>query len=384
MIQGEPRYLSIAQNETDYWLRSFVIALSAAANHLPKPELAELGQKLDAITSKLPLTPFDVEVSLAQLEKVLSLPIWEKRHELYSVWIATEMVRALDEDGHQVELHHEKGRIAFAFHETLIATVHSSPGPFTLVSELRSPLLNPQGEGRTAGVQPDHALWTKERGKEICRMVVEAKHYKKSAKGKFQDVFEDYARAFPQAEVYLVNHGPPGKSSLEISSAVRDRCHPINELTSIATEAKNELAKAIRQCVGQPIAAWPVSHGGTTDTVVAIDVSGSMRPALSLDEMEALIRQLIAKERPSELVAIASTVVSSWPPTKAGFTGLIAEEGDSTALALPVDSLLKRAKRVVIVTDQGGFDTLPSTHRPPQHYDIQAPKGVVVCAIDYN
>ena len=150
------------------------------------------------------------DVSMADLESVLSLPIWKKRYELYSVWIATEIIRALE--GHDVKIHHDNGRMDFGFHETEVATVRSSPGPFRLVSERRVPLAKPKGKGRTAGVQPDHGLWKVEGSEDVCHLAVEVKHYKKEARGKFVDVFEDYARAIPDGEVYLVNHGPTGRA----------------------------------------------------------------------------------------------------------------------------------------------------------------------------
>lgn len=36
-----------------------------------------------------------------------------KRHELYAVWIATEIVQATE--GHRCTIHHDNGRIEFAF-----------------------------------------------------------------------------------------------------------------------------------------------------------------------------------------------------------------------------------------------------------------------------
>jgi hypothetical protein len=54
-------------------------------------------------------------------------------------------------------------------------------------------------------VQPDFGLWTSDGENLECRMVIEVKHYLRSAKRRFLDVLEDYARAFPQAKVFLVN-----------------------------------------------------------------------------------------------------------------------------------------------------------------------------------
>lgn len=369
-------FWSIAQNETDYWLRSYVVALSAAATHLTESVLLDLGRDLDAITSEFPLRPFNVEVSVTELESVLSLPIWQKRYELYSVWVVTEMVRALQ--GHQVELHHDHGRIAFAFHETLVATIHSSPGPFKIISERRSPLQNPRGEGRTASVQPDHAIWTKQYGQEVCRMVVEVKHYKRSAKRTFLDVFEDYARAFPEGQIYLVNYGPAGNAVHDVSRGISDRCHAVEQLTPGGIEAREEFAKAVRACVGEPILSWPSPLGGSTSTVLVIDVSASMWGTLHSDTVGTLVRDVVAVECPRELVAIDSSIIGSWPVSIEGFAELVNAGGGSTALAGPVNDLLGSTKRVVIITDRDGLSTLSGVHVARHHCEAQAPEGVLV------
>jgi capsule polysaccharide modification protein KpsS len=45
------------------------------------------------------------------------------------------------------------------------------------------------------------------------------------------DVLDDYARAFPNGNVYLVNHGPVGDILQELSSDVQKRCHILQKLT---------------------------------------------------------------------------------------------------------------------------------------------------------
>ncbi len=153
-------FWTIAQNETDYWLRTLVVSLSAAATLLPSKELEPLGEQLNQLLSPFPTRAMNFHRSFRDLESVLSLPMWKQRYELYSVWIGTEIVRSLTSAGHNVELHHENGRIAFAFRETEIATVRSSSGTFRLISEKRSKLDDPIGDGRMGGVQPDFGIWT--------------------------------------------------------------------------------------------------------------------------------------------------------------------------------------------------------------------------------
>jgi hypothetical protein len=347
---------------------------------LTEAELLDLGKDLDVITSRFPLKPFDVQISNAELESILSLPLWQKRNELYSVWVATEMLRALH--GHRIELHHDKGRIEFAFHETLLATIHSSPGPFKIISERRSPLKNPQGAGRTANVQPDHALWTKEQGEDVCRMVVEVKHYKKAASRNFSDVFEDYARAFPLGHVYLVNHGPIGERISHVSSSVNDRCHAVEEYTSEARDTRARFAKAIQECVGEPIPSEPLSRSHGISTVLVIDVSASMQKILGSKTAEELIQRLIVDERPRELVAIDSSIRGSWAATEAGFKDLLRIGGGITALAVPVRTLFNTRSRILLVTDEDGLSTLYGFRMTRYDSKQEAPAGVFVYALE--
>jgi hypothetical protein len=265
---------TIAQHETDFWLQSFVVVLSAASR-LPESELTTIGKDLDAITDRFPMRAVQVDVAIGDLESLLSLPLWEKRFDLYSAWIATEIIRALK--GHDVEIHHDQGRLAFAFKETTLATIRSSPDAFKLISERRIPLANPRGEGRKGGVQPDHGLWTTNDGSEVCKMVIEVKHYKNSSKAKFVAVFEDYARALPDGDIYLVNHGPVGAAVSDVSRTLRDRCKAIGHLTSSNSESRGELASAVRKCVGEPMPRWPApTQPLNLSKALLIDVSGSM------------------------------------------------------------------------------------------------------------
>jgi len=381
-VAGDPsdglEFWTIAQNETDYWLRTFVVALSAAATSLDKSELDSLGSDLDEITGKFPLRPFQVDVSIGDLDSVLSLPIWKKRYDLYSVWIATEALRALI--GHDIEIHHDNGRIAFAFKETLVAAIHSSSGPFRLISERRIPLENPQGKGRKEGVQPDHGLWTVELGEEVCKMAIEVKHYKSSSKAKFVDVFEDYARAVPDGDVYLVNHGPAGNAVYEVSRSVRDRCNAIGHLTSSNQEARREFGTAVRNCVGEPIVRCPTaSQTSSGSAALLFDVSGSMTTRLQSDAMAAFAKSLAESELPSRLVAADTSIIGEWDTSESGLAELLRTRGGSTNLSDPVSELLNTYESVIVVTDSGGVSCLRELNVKGHESNDSAPSGINVC-----
>lgn len=370
---------TIAQSETDGWIKSFIISLSASSTHMSTSDLQTLGKDLAAITSRYPTKPFDANVSVSDLESLLSLPIWKKRYELYSVWIATEIVRSLE--GHNIELHHDEGCIAFPFRETLIATIHSSPGPFTLVSERRSPLDNPRGKGRKAGVQPDHTLWTRSNGVEVCRMVVEVKHYKNSAKTKFVDVFEDYARALPDGEMYLVNYGPTGNAVHEVSEHLKNRCHAIEHLTPMNVQKREEFAIAIQRCVGKPIISWPAeSVIGESNSALVFDVSGSMMSMLRSESMYAFVRQLATDVLPLKIVAVDTDIIGSWEANEAGYTELLKIYGGNTGLGEPIKKLLENHSLIVVVTDSDGLASINGLKSYTHEAQQLAPYGIeVVC-----
>lgn len=105
---------TIAQNETDFWLGTAVARLARSLT-LPSKAKQEMGTRLQEEFARYPRKKFGARLRMADLQSYLSLPIWKKRHELYAVWIATEIVNALPD--HRCEVHHEDGRIAFAFRD---------------------------------------------------------------------------------------------------------------------------------------------------------------------------------------------------------------------------------------------------------------------------
>lgn len=369
-------FWTIAQNETDHWLRSFVVALSAASQ-LPKSEMTALGKDLDAITDRFHIRPVQINMTVGTLESVLSLPVWKKRFDLYSVWIATEIIRALKR--HDVEIHHDHGRIAFAFKETILATIHSSPGPFKIISERRIPLENPRGEGRKGGVQPDHGIWTMKDGREVCKMVIEVKHYKNSSQAKFVDVFEDYARALPDGNIYLVNHGPVGAAVNRLSRTIRNRCNAIGHLTSSNRESREELESAVRQCVGEPMPLCPATTQSLTPSkVLLVDVSGSMNTTMRSAAMHSFIRLLAEKELPTKLVAADQKIIGVWDTDEAGFEKLLLSGGGLTELSQPITDLLKRHEAVLLITDEDGAATIRGFDVTWHEAQDVAPRGIEV------
>ena len=104
----------IAQNETDYWLRTTVQILGRLAAG-PEAERARFAMELRARYETLPRRRLNVRVDVQDLVRLLSLPAWRKRHELYAVWVATEILAAAE--GHEVKVNHAAGELRFAFRQ---------------------------------------------------------------------------------------------------------------------------------------------------------------------------------------------------------------------------------------------------------------------------
>jgi hypothetical protein len=115
---------------------------------------------------------------------LLSLPAWKKRHEFYGVWVATQIVGALED--HEVVINHDNGELKFAFAEARIADIESSRPKLSLFAERRTRLADPVGESRTSAVQPDYGIWTRSANFPKCVLVVEVKHYKKRSRRNFR------------------------------------------------------------------------------------------------------------------------------------------------------------------------------------------------------
>jgi hypothetical protein len=350
---------TIARNETDYWLGTLTARL-AHSKTLQGAERKQLGERLKAAFARFPRRKFGASIKIADLQSYLSLPVWQKRHELYAVWIATEIVNALPD--HICEIHHEEGKIVFAFRETVVATVKSAWPPVRIISERRVPLTAPVGKGRKANVQPDYGLWRNEAGVESCGLVVEVKHYKRSATSSFRDVLLDYSGAFPKADIYLVNHGPIGDAMSDLPRELYSRCHTIAELTAPHLSKREELHKAVRKYVGDPVRlpagkrAVGQSAAEVMNTVLAVDISASMSSELGKPEVFDFVQQ-VAQDRCGSAALIDVTVRGVVPLEKLK-DSISSLSGGSTNLCGPIKELLKSFTRVLVITDSDGLNSM--------------------------
>lgn len=161
-----------------------------------------------------------VERLVEELTDVLSLPVWGRRHELYSAWVASQIDQALERS--RLEFVVTGGALRFPFRPTLLARLDPPPsgssppsGGIEFWCEVRSSATAPLGEGRKGGIQPDYRfLRTNAAGSETVA-AIEVKQYLRPANKNPGEALRDYVVGLHSATVLLVAHGPLGARVLD-------------------------------------------------------------------------------------------------------------------------------------------------------------------------
>jgi hypothetical protein len=347
---------TILQNETDCWLGSTVLVLDRWRT-ASEADLAALGARLSSFTAAMARVHVPLQVSIADIERVLALPVWRTRHELYAIWIATRVVAALPD--REIELHHEDGRIIFAFKETVLATIKDADLEVRLVGERRTRLNSPVGEGRKGGAQPDLGLWVDAPEGERCLMVIEVKHYRKAARRRFHTVLIDYAAAHPKAEVLLVNHGPVSDMLAGVDAATAARCVQIGDLMPSNVARLEEFKRRVRAIMPRVLlrgTGAPVSAPGDA---LMIDVSGSMLLLLA----DKVFEDYIAYSSDGfDTIALVDDGIRMRCTVNDAVRFARGYGGGSTSLADPLRILIEGREGVVVLTDAEGRDQIEALH----------------------
>lgn len=345
---------AIAQNETDLWLRSCVEVLGRVAAG-PEVEKARFGAELQARYETLPRRRLNVRLDVEDLVRLLSLPAWRKRHELYAVWVATEILAATE--GHDVKVNHADGELRFAFREARIADITSARPAVSLYSERKTPLASPTGKGRTSHVQPDFGLWCEQAHGDLCALVVEVKHYKRSGGRNFRDALVDYAEAHPFAVTVLVNYGPVRLSD-ELPRNLTHRCRTVAHLNPRNQKARNEFRELARERIGEPARTVGrlVAEAEVPRSVV-VDISGSMAHVLQSHWFGEFAGSLLRGG------ADTAVLVDNGHRATIGMEGLAAwirenELVGGTRLAAAVAVVLNGEGSTLVVTDSDGLRDL--------------------------
>lgn len=256
---GDPApHVDLVQNATDFWPARQIEAvhgLAATTSRGAPPsatELAALDEWLASFWQERP-TPVAVDA----LTDVLSLPLWGRRHELYSAWIVTQLDAALPG---RLSIEVVDGAIRFPFAPTKLATLDvagddGGPRRVELWSEFRSPADDLAGAGRRNAVQPDYQFRLADAGSDArgALLAVEVKQYLRSALRNPGLALRDYALALPSAQVVLVAHGPlsPRVTTLTPEHAA-DRVAAFPHARPTAPSRCAQFRAAVASCLPAP------------------------------------------------------------------------------------------------------------------------------------
>ncbi|TDO51541.1 hypothetical protein EV643_103280 [Kribbella sp. VKM Ac-2527] len=197
--------------------------------------------------SAQPQTSLNVEEDVNRLVDLLSLPVWGKRHEMYSAWVLTEIVAAIGVN--RITVHVVGGVLEFNFAGSHLATISTAEGPVELWAELRSAYAKPVGHGRSNAIQPDYRISRPPvTAPASALLAVECKQYWQSVRKNVADALADYAGGLPKAHVVVASHG-------KVSDAVMDKLTPDQRDRSIAVSGLRPNAGAPNTIFRRTIAA---------------------------------------------------------------------------------------------------------------------------------
>lgn len=305
--------------------------------------------RVQAFVGKLPRDRYWSHVTVAELRPFLELPVWQRRHEFFAAWVASEQIDVFRELG--IKVHSENGAITFPFRETTVATLAGAC--LAMIAERRTALSNPVGKGRTAGVQPDYGWWRNAGTGETCELVVEVKHYKKSASRPWSHVLTDYALAHPQARVLLVNYGPAGTAEALLEEPARSRCRLIGMLHPGSEESIGAFREEVRRTLaGQ--------RGG--NSVVMLDSSASMD--LRNRRLAAALKELADAHGCRSVLAADSEILQQWDADALDDAALgQCARGRPEELAGPLLQALATYDAVILVSDDSGVRSIRNNDR---------------------
>jgi hypothetical protein len=235
---------------SDHWTVSLAEkAYKRAAEARYDPELANrLTTELRRVLENPLPERRALETTVLEIEDILSLPVWQRRYELYSIWVLTQIVEALG-GAQNFDFMLEGEVFHIPFSAKLLAILKDSTPELRVWSEVRFPLSKPRGKTRKAGMQPDYTLTVDtEDPPSGSFALVECKQYLRASVKNFSDAVIDYATGQPHADVALVNYGPAGPTIAQvISPELASRITIIGDLHPLNPESEVEFHEWIRR-----------------------------------------------------------------------------------------------------------------------------------------
>ncbi len=200
--------------DSDHWAGSVAAnmhRLALKTRFMPEPERRafadEHARRIEDFFSQVPASTVEEESIGRVLIEFLNLPIWQRRHELYSAWVMTLIADALS--GHDLRFHVEEGLLSFSFGGSHLATAEALQPHLHVWAELRSPLDEPSLLSGRRNIQPDYTLVADPvTSSKSAVAVVECKQYRRFSKRNFSHAVIDYANGRSNAAIILAAYGP--------------------------------------------------------------------------------------------------------------------------------------------------------------------------------
>ncbi|MFB9124403.1 hypothetical protein E2553_35295 [Paraburkholderia dipogonis] len=238
-----------------------------------------------------------VDQTYTELLDLLKLPTWRKRHELFSVWVGSILLRTAKAEADRFRFLSADGALSFAFGGNRLATYDRDGEQFDIWAELRSALVGASSK-RTKGIQPDFRVLSPSltgSHNAQTRFVLECKHYLVPSVSNFSLAAADYARSCPTASVLLVNHGPIDDSKLREATdpSLLQRVQFVGNATAIEERSSGRVRDAVRS------AMFPHRH--TSRSQDQIPDTTPQDPGLGLQSPSEASASIIEKAVRSEL-----------------------------------------------------------------------------------
>ncbi|WP_043614342.1 hypothetical protein [Chromobacterium violaceum] len=313
---------------SDYWGYKVLSAAQDISRQILARQLDPemVLEKLAKVLSGIEWIEVWVEHTTQELLDVLRLPVWKRRHELYSVWVGTKLLRVAERAAPNMRFHPVDGVLSFEFGGSRLATFNWNGTQFDIWAELRSALVG-RSSKRKKGIQPDFRVLRPNLSNSINEQttyVLECKHYLSASTSNFTQAATDYARSCPNAVVHVVNHGPTDESALRdvLPAELQPRARFIGSATPLQETADQALSRAIQDALfpGQML---PASDSSTPDPVVGKTaptiVPGCVGYVLlewdeSLDDMDLALKVIGSDGRATQSIDFRNEGALHVPP----------------------------------------------------------------------
>lgn len=237
---AKSQYVQLIQDESDGILGTSLKGLYYIAENYET--MSSVDQKnakkaLEKLISKVEKRDFLTKEAVTVIEKFLKLPVWEHRHEVYSIWVCALIVSKVPDKW--LSFHVKDNILSFPFSGACIVSISVDGMQYDVWTELRTKAIGKlQGEGRENAIQPDYSI--------VCGnpqnpnnsiVVIECKQYKRPKYKNFADAIIDYAVNRPKAKILLVNYGNINVDTLKRKITIPEKrylpfaiCRPDSEM----------------------------------------------------------------------------------------------------------------------------------------------------------